>query len=117
MFSEMVESVARPRDKRKRWALVISAVSQAGCLLTLVLIPLIYTQALPKVILNTVLVGFSEPASQPPAPAPARHTGVNATRILNHGIVVEPPRERTAGFIRSPASGERSHRCSAAVAL
>ena len=92
MFSEMVESVARPRDKRKRWALVVSAALQAGCLLILILIPLIYTQALPRAILNTVLVGFSEPASQPPAQAPAPHTGVHATRILNHGIVIEPPR-------------------------
>jgi protein TonB len=91
MFSELVESVTRPRDSRKGWALVSSAVLQAGCLLVLVLVPLIYTQALPKALLNTEVVGFPEPHSHAAAQA-APKAGVHATRLLNHGILIEPPR-------------------------
>jgi periplasmic protein TonB len=92
MFSELVVSAVRRDDQRRSWALVVSAAVQAACLLVLILIPLIYTQALPKAILKTVLVSIPEFAPQPTAQAPAPHTGVHATRILNHGIVIEPPR-------------------------
>ena len=92
MFSELVESVARPRDKRKGWALVVSAMLQAGCLLILVLVPLIYTQALPKAILNTVLVALPGRASQPAPETPPLRSGPHSVRLLNHGVLTAPTR-------------------------
>ena len=90
MFSELVVSDARPRNKRKDWALVVSAMSQAGCLLILILVPLIYTQALPKAILNTVLVAFPGAASQPAPEAPPVRSGPHSVRLLNHRVLMAP---------------------------
>lgn len=92
MFSELFESVARPSSKRKRWALVVSGTAQMVCLLILILVPLIYTQALQKAILNTPLVPFSRTASRPAAQPPAPGSGVRRVRLLNRGILIEPPR-------------------------
>jgi protein TonB len=90
MFSELVESIARPRDKRQGWALVVSAMLQAGCLLILILVPLIYTQALPKAILNTVLVAFPGATSQPAPEAPPVRSGPHSVRLLNHHVLMAP---------------------------
>ena len=57
MFSELFESVARPTTKRKRWAVVISGTLQIACLLILLIVPLIYTEALPEKIFKTTWVG------------------------------------------------------------
>lgn len=90
MFSELVVSVARPRDKRKRWALVISAMLQTGGLLILILIPLIYTQALPKAILKTVLVAIPGVAPHHAAPAAPVRSGPRSFRFLNRGVLTAP---------------------------
>ena len=90
MFSELVESITRPSDKRKRWALVVSATAQAVCLLILILIPLIYTQALPKAILNTVLVALQGTSSQPPAQAPLPKPGPRSVRLFAHSVLIGP---------------------------
>jgi periplasmic protein TonB len=87
MFSELVESVVRPRDKRKRWALAGSLALQAVCLLILIVVPLIYTQALPKAILNTELVALPGAASKPVAAAPAVRGGPRSVRLLNHDVL------------------------------
>ena len=70
MFSELVESVAPTNSKAQRWALVVSVTLQAACLLILIIVPLIYTQALPKAILNTALVALPGASSQPATPLP-----------------------------------------------
>lgn len=89
MFSELVESVPRANDKRKKWAVTASVASQAACLLTLIVIPLVYTQALPKVILNSMLVLPSTPAAQPPKPtAPAGET--HSVRLLRGNVLLAP---------------------------
>jgi periplasmic protein TonB len=90
MFSELVVSAARRGDKRKRWALVVSAGAQAGCLLVLILIPLIYTQALPKAILKTVLVSIPGFAAQPAAPEAPVRSAPRSVRLLNHNVLIAP---------------------------
>ena len=90
MFSELVVSAARRGDQRKSWALVVSAGVQAGCLLVLILIPLIYTQALPRAILKTVLVAIPAFGSAPAtSPVPARR-GPRSFRLLNHNVLTAP---------------------------
>jgi len=89
MFSELVESVPRPNDKRKKWAVTVSVASQAACLLTLIVIPLVYTQALPKAILNSMLVLPSTPAAQPPKPTAPRGEA-RSVRLLHGNILIEP---------------------------
>jgi protein TonB len=91
MFSELFESVARPTTKRKRWAVVISGTLQSACLLILIIVPLIYTEALPGTIFKTTWVGPPETAPRTAAQAPLPKAGVRAPRLLNHGILIEPP--------------------------
>jgi protein TonB len=92
MFSELVASPARPSSKRKCWALVISATLETVCLLILILVPLIYTQALPNAIFRTDWVAPPEPVAQAAAQAPPPGAAMRSSRLLNHRILVEPPR-------------------------
>ncbi len=88
MFSELVESVAPTDSKAQRWALVVSVTLQAACLLILIIVPLIYTQALPKAILNTALVALPGASSQPATPLPKG--GARRVRPFNHGVPIAP---------------------------
>jgi len=66
MFDDLVVSSANPKKTNKPWTVVLSAMIQAGLLGILILIPLIYTEALPKQMLTTFLV----PPPPPPPPPP-----------------------------------------------
>ena len=57
LFPALTES-----KTNKPWTVVLSAIIQAGLLGILILIPLIYTEALPKAMLNDV-PGPAAPAS------------------------------------------------------
>lgn len=101
MFSELFESVARPTTKRKRWAVAISATVQSACLLILLIVPLIYTEALPNAIFKTTLVGPPEPAQRTATRASAERVTTRAVRLLNHGVVMAPGRiPATVNMIR-----------------
>ena len=52
MFDELVESSAVRKKTNTGWAVILSTVVQVGVLVVLILIPLIYTQALPKALLG-----------------------------------------------------------------
>jgi protein TonB len=92
MFSELVESIPRPSDKRKKWAVITSIASQAVCLLTLIVIPLVYTQALPKTIFKSTLVFPKEPAAEPPTPTAPPSGEPHSVRLLRNGVLNAPPR-------------------------
>src|SRR5215469_769816 len=66
MFDKLVVS-GKVEKTHKPWAVTVSAIVQAAILGGLILIPLIYTEALPKAMLNTFLVA---PAPPPPPPPP-----------------------------------------------
>ena len=69
MFNELVVSGARGDLARthKPWSIGLSVMLQAAILGAMLLIPLIYTQVLPKAMLNTFLVA---PPPPPPPPPP-----------------------------------------------
>jgi len=69
MFDELVESSVVRKKTNKGWAVILSTMVQVLVLLVLVLIPLIYTQALPKAMLTTLLVAPPPPPPPPPPPA------------------------------------------------
>jgi protein TonB len=70
MFDELVESTPGGRKTtNKPWTVVLSTTIQLGLVGLLILIPLIYTEALPKAMLTTLLV--APPPPPPPAPPPA----------------------------------------------
>jgi len=48
MFDDLVESTATKKKTNKSWAVILSGLVQTFILGILILIPLIYTEALPK---------------------------------------------------------------------
>ena len=65
MFDDLVESLQA--KERTGVGMIVSAIVQSLILGILILIPLIYTQALPKAFLTTLLVA---PPPPPPPPPP-----------------------------------------------
>ncbi len=68
MFDEMVVSSPNPKKTNKPWTVVLSMVFQTAFLAVLILIPLIYTEALPKTMMATLLVAPPPPPPPPPPP-------------------------------------------------
>ena len=48
MFNELLESSSEKKKTNTGWSVILSAIVQISALLVLILIPLIYTQALPQ---------------------------------------------------------------------
>ncbi len=80
MFDELVESSAVKKKTNKSWAVTLSVVVQSLILFVLILIPLIYTQALPKAMLSTLLIAPPPPPPPPPPPQAAPGEGGQARR-------------------------------------
>jgi periplasmic protein TonB len=68
MFEEMVVSSVNNKKTNKPWTVLLSTVIQLSLLGILILIPLIYTEALPKAMLSTMLVAPPPPPPPPPPP-------------------------------------------------
>jgi protein TonB len=71
VFDDLVESIAVERKTNRIWGTIVSAIAESLILGILILIPLIYTQALPQASLKTLLVAPSPPPPPPPPPPPA----------------------------------------------
>lgn len=67
MFDDLVLS-GKTKRTHKSWTVLLSTVVQGLILGVMILIPLIYTEALPKTLLSTFLVA---PPPPPPPPPPA----------------------------------------------
>src|SRR6266436_6723738 len=86
MFEEMVVSSPNPKKTNKPWTVVISMLFQVAFLSILILIPLIYTEALPKTMMATMLT-----APPPPPPAPAQIVRVKPqAHLMDAGKHVAP---------------------------
>lgn len=73
MFEQMVVSSVNGSKTNKPWTVTLSVIVQAAIVGVLILIPLIYTEALPSAMLSTFLVA---PPPPPPPPPPAPKTEV-----------------------------------------
>jgi periplasmic protein TonB len=88
MFDQLVISSAHANKTHKPWAVALSATVQAVIVGILILIPLIYTEALPKGFMNTFLVA---PAPPPPPPPPAQPVkAIVRPRIVTPQKMVAP---------------------------
>ena len=76
MFSQLVVSRKNAPGARKSWSLLVSVALQSLLIGVLVLIPLIYTEALPKATLSTLLV-----APPPPPPPPMSQVKVKQVKM------------------------------------
>jgi protein TonB len=90
MFDELVESTATPKHTNKPWTVAVSAIVQAAMLGILILIPLIYTEALPKQMLTTFLVAPAPPPPPPPPAAPVTKVVKPVARIIQAGRMMAP---------------------------
>src|ERR1700739_1220122 len=68
MFDEMVVSSPNPKKTNKRWTIFVSLAFQTLFVAILILIPLIYTEALPKTMMATMLTAPPPPPPPPPPP-------------------------------------------------
>src|SRR5262249_45803979 len=91
MFDEMIECVPTGKRKRNIWQVILSFGVQAIVVFVLILIPLIYTEPLPKQMLTTLLVAPPPPPPPPPPPAAVQVVKVKPVqRLMNAGVLRAP---------------------------
>src|SRR6202030_2846635 len=86
MFNELLESSSQKKKTNTSWSVIVSAFTQISALLVLILIPLIYTQALPKAMLSTLLIA----PPPPPPPPPVKEIIKPVARLIQSGKLVQP---------------------------
>ena len=87
MFEEMVVSTSTNKKTNKPWTVVISMAFQVGFLAILILIPLIYTEALPKTLMSSILLA---PPPPPPPPAAVQVIRKPIQHLMDAGKLVTP---------------------------
>jgi protein TonB len=91
MFEEMVVSSPHPSKTNKPFTVLVSMVIQVLLLVILILIPLIYTEALPKTMMATMLTAPPPPPPPPPPPAAAQVVRVKPqAHLMDAGKLVAP---------------------------
>jgi protein TonB len=90
MFDDLVISSANPVKTNKPWTVALSFAVQIGIVLVMILIPLIYTEALPKQLLTTFLVAPPPPPPPPPPGAPIQKKVNPVARMVNKGPNTAP---------------------------
>jgi periplasmic protein TonB len=91
MFDEMVVSSPNPQKTNKRWTVLVSMVFQMTFLAVLILIPLIYTEALPRTMMATMLTAPPPPPPPPPPPAATPIVHVKPqVHLMDAGKLVQP---------------------------
>lgn len=89
MFDDLVDS-GEKKSTHKKWTVILSGIIQAGILFIFVLIPLIYTEALPKGSLTTFLVAPPPPPPPPPPAAAVTKVVKPMARIIQQGKMMAP---------------------------
>jgi protein TonB len=91
MFEDMVVSGTSSIKTNKPWTVVVSMLFQVLFLGILILIPLIYTEALPKAMLATMIVAPPPPPPPPPPPAAAVIVKVKPqVHLMDAGKLLQP---------------------------
>ncbi len=91
MFEEMVVSTSAAKKTNKPWTVLLSMALQVGLLAILILIPLIYTEALPKTLMSSILLAPPPPPPPPPPPAAVQVVHVKpVAHLMDAGKLVAP---------------------------
>jgi protein TonB len=90
MFDEMVVSSPNPKKTNKPWTVILSMIFQVAFLAVLILIPLIYTEALPKTMMATLLVAPPPPPPPPPPPVAQVVHVKPQVHLMDAGKLVTP---------------------------
>ncbi len=90
MFDDLLESTNQKKKTNKGWSVILSGLVQTIILGILVLIPLIYTEALPKAMLSTLLIAPPPPPPPPPPPQPVKTIIKPVARLIQSGKLMQP---------------------------
>jgi protein TonB len=90
MFEDLVVSSPNPTKTNKKWTVIVSMVFQFSFLAILILIPLIYTEALPKGMMATFIAAPPPPPPPPPPPAAAVVKIKPQVHLMDAGKLVAP---------------------------
>jgi len=91
MFDELVESNVVAKKTNKSWTIFVSTVIQSLIVVVLILIPLIYTEALPRAMMATLLVAPPPPPPPPPPPQVVKVEVIKpVARLLTQGRLMQP---------------------------
>ncbi len=74
----------------KPWTVVVSMILQVFLLLIFILIPLIYTEALPRAMMSSILLAPPPPPPPPPPPAVVQVKIRPTVRLMDAGKLVAP---------------------------
>jgi protein TonB len=90
MFEEMVVSTSTNQKTNKPWTVALSMIFQVLFLAILILIPLIYTEALPKTLMSSILLAPPPPPPPPPPPAAVQVIHKPVQHLMDAGKLVQP---------------------------
>lgn len=90
MFDELVVSSVVKKKTNAPWTIFVSTAIQCGLVAILILIPLIYTEALPRTMLTTLLVAPPPPPPPPPPAAAPIKVVKPVARLIQAGKLVAP---------------------------
>src|SRR3974390_175024 len=91
MFEEMVVSNAKNKKTNKPWTVFLSMAIQVFLLAILILIPLIYTEALPRTLMSSILLAPPPPPPPPPPPAAVQVVKIKpVAHLMEAGKLVAP---------------------------
>ncbi|MGH9713599.1 MAG: energy transducer TonB [Candidatus Acidiferrales bacterium] len=90
MFDDLVISSVNPKRTNSVWTVALSTIIQVGIVIVMILIPLIYTEALPKQMLTTFLVAPAPPPPPPPPPAAVQRIVKPVARLIHNGQMMAP---------------------------
>ena len=91
MFDDLVLSGVKKKKTQSGWTIFLSTLLQISILGIMILIPLIYTEALPKAMLATMLVAPPPPPPPPPPPQVQQVQVIRkVARIINQGKMLAP---------------------------
>jgi protein TonB len=90
MFEDLVESSVVRKKTNKSWTVTLSFIIQGIVVVIFILIPLIYTEALPKQLLTTFLVAPAPPPPPPPPAAAVQRIVKPVARLIQAGKMMAP---------------------------
>jgi periplasmic protein TonB len=90
MFDDLVVSSANPKRTNSVWTVALSTIIQFAIVIVMILIPLIYTEALPKQMLTTFLVAPAPPPPPPPPPVAVQRIVKPVARLIHNGQMMAP---------------------------
>jgi periplasmic protein TonB len=90
MFEEMVVPTSQAKKTNKPTTVLVSMVLQVSFLALLILIPLIYTEALPRAMMSSILLAPPPPPPPPPPPAAVQVIRKPVQHLIESGKLVAP---------------------------